>query len=302
MQYYLGIDGGGTKTRCLLVDSEDRIVDSLTVGSTNHHNIGAEPAGRVLADIMDYFSCWELGGVCFAGAGVDVQRDVTLYRELLRVPEGVPLCVCPDGLAALVGANGGLTGGVIIAGTGSIALGVLPGGGLCRVGGFGHKVDDGGSGYAIARDGIRAALLAHDGRGLWTAILPRLLDELGIQDPLDIVDFLYNHDTTPQDIARLCRCVTDLAGKDAVADGILAAAAQELFLLAQGLTLRLCRADFPLGLAGGVLENVPAVRQRVIEKIRASFPAVDAHLPVKDPAQGAALLARMQPLGDLLPR
>ena len=69
-----------------------------------------------------------------------------------------------DQETALAGALGAPCGMVLIAGTGSICFGrdavvKQPGSG-----GYGHKIDDEGSGYALGRDALAAVVRAQDGR------------------------------------------------------------------------------------------------------------------------------------------
>ena len=69
-------------------------------------------------------------------------------------------------------------GACIICGTGSACF-LRKNGELVRIGGWGYLLDSGGSGYDIGRDGLEAALRAHDGRGRPTTLTERLASHLG---------------------------------------------------------------------------------------------------------------------------
>ena len=62
-----------------------------------------------------------------------------------------------DGLAACLGAHGGADGAVVVAGTGSIGVGLI-GGRELRFGGYGFPISDEGSGADIGLQAIRLAL------------------------------------------------------------------------------------------------------------------------------------------------
>ncbi len=124
-------------------------------------------------------------------------------------------------MTALVGANAGKNGAIIISGTGSVALGIDRCGEPVRVGGWGHLIDDTGSAYAIARDGIRLVLEGFDGRGDHTKIWDGMKKKLGLKSPEELLDFVYDPKRQKQDIAALAPIITDLSGEDHVADQII---------------------------------------------------------------------------------
>ncbi|MFO7696726.1 MAG: BadF/BadG/BcrA/BcrD ATPase family protein [Anaerolineae bacterium] len=304
MRYLMGIDSGGSKTHGLLVAcGEDGPADRWEEfgGNTNHHSCGPVVAGERIAALLGSL-CAQAGigpatldGVCFAGAGIDSPTDEALVTDMLASAgcRGRAL-VCSDALAALAGANGALAGGMVLSGTGSIAVGVVPAGsgldGACvRVGGWGYKLDDAGSGYGIAIMGLRAAYEALDGRGEPTAIGPAMLEATGAGDMGALLDILYATDCTPDRIARLAGAVAELDGSDAVAVRILDASAQALAHLATTLARRLGGGPLSMGLCGGMLENVAPLRERV-RLLLADNPLIEAHAPLMPPVEGALIL------------
>ena len=104
-------------------------------------------------------------GVGAAGAEAAPETATQLARELSsRLPQAT-VAVTSDSLAAHAGGLGGWPGTVLAAGTGSVAVGLGSDGQLWQVDGWGPWLGDEGSGAWIGRQGLRAVLRHHDGRG-----------------------------------------------------------------------------------------------------------------------------------------
>ena len=307
MRYRLGIDSGGSKTLGILEAVDDGQVQrwEARVGNTNHHSCPPNVAQHRVARLIAML-CRQAGiepaaleGLCFAGAGIDSETDRQLVAGWLReMGCGGRLLVCSDGLAALAGANGALAGGMVLSGTGSIALGIDREGAVVRIGGWGFKLDDAGSGYGTAILGLRAAYEALDGRGSPTAIGPAILKALGLADMDALLDWLYVPERTPDHIARLAGCIIDLAPSDVVADGILDQTADDLTRLAMTLVRRMGLEQVSLGLCGGLLQNVKPLSDRVMERF-AHEPQIGAHLPRYSAAEGALIMLEQSEENDL---
>lgn len=97
--------------------------------------------------------------------------------------ERVPTIVASDIVTAHLGAFGGGTGTVLVAGTGAVALGVTADGDSTRVDGHGPELGDLGSGAWIGRAGIIAALRARDGAAASTKLHSALDDLLALDAP-----------------------------------------------------------------------------------------------------------------------
>ena len=191
-----GIDGGGTHTRLELRTSDNRLLERLEFGPFNLNAIGeAAFRGRmqeVFAACGDMADCEKL---CVGGAGIsnpDVGR--ILSEELTQAGFSGKWKLCGDQEIALRGAMDG-PGLAVIAGTGSICFGKNAAGATARSGGYGHLIDDGGSGYALGRDVLSAAVRALDGRSTDKAILNAVCAKLGACEGSAIVSFVYNERT-----------------------------------------------------------------------------------------------------------
>ena len=110
--------------------------------------------------------------LCAGLAGVGNEAERVAVEQALAGTARVVRVVSSDGEIALHGAFGGGPGVLLIAGTGSVAYGRGPDGRMDRCGGWGMFVGDEGSGYALGRAALAAALRSVDGREAETRLLP----------------------------------------------------------------------------------------------------------------------------------
>ena len=183
MKYLLGIDGGGTKTDLVLCDTAGHVLARGRCGGSNLNDLGAEgcfevlePAIRALLSKLpeqikpDFCFCG------LSGASVDPQKRADLVQRLLtlcahaRVESDIRYV-----LELCLGEGDGIA---MIAGTGSVAV-FRENGEMRRAGGWGHLLEEGGSGYSIGKDAVKAALADYDGLGAPTLLRPLLEQKLG---------------------------------------------------------------------------------------------------------------------------
>jgi N-acetylglucosamine kinase-like BadF-type ATPase len=192
-----------------------------------------------------------------------------------------------DAEVALAGALGGTTvsGIVIIAGTGSVALGRDAAGRRARAGGWGYFFGDEGSAVWIARHAIRAAMQEEDaGR---ESVVGHAAESVLGQPSLRAIQHAYAHGTIgrPQ-LADFARRVLELEDYDELARATVRIAAGHLVQLAWIVTQRLSMQNPRISYAGGLFAS--ALRAHVAEHL---FEGAAFTEPVYDPAIGALLLA-----------
>jgi glucosamine kinase len=159
---YLGIDGGGSKTRFLLVDNQDQELALAEAGPSNWGSVGPVVAKESLTNAIRRLPT-KPDIVCGGFAGAARAEAAWFYRHTLEelLPKAT-VFVETDALVAYVGAIGFEPGVLLIAGTGSIAIGRKAGGEMIRVGGWGPFFGDEGAGFWIGREAVRTALRAQD--------------------------------------------------------------------------------------------------------------------------------------------
>ena len=295
--YVLGLDGGGTKTLAQAMNAEGRPLFRVGGGALNLNSETPDRVRAVVRDILQQAGR-QAGGppaaVCIAAAGVSNPAAAQVLRAgAQEAGYAGPVQVTGDHMAALAGALGRPEGLILIAGTGSICAGRTADGREARSGGFGHLIDDEGSGYAMGRDVLRAVIEAWDGRGPETCLTKQVCETLNVQDAAGIVAFVYAPVCTKRDIAALARLLPQAAAADdAAALAIYRRAARELARLAEAVARRLKLEQAELALAGSALVNDAFLRQCLSQELTRLEPGLTAVLPRQDAAMGAALLAR----------
>src|ERR1041384_6832200 len=171
MKYFLGVDGGASKTAALVIDDSGKSLGSGGAGPSNHLRVGIETAARnieravnkalVAADVASREIVWAYCGI--AGADHPAHRQEVVDSLSIFFPRG-NFTVDNSARLALPGPMGFGAGVVISAGTGSVAFGRNDAGEELRAGGWGPTIGDEGSGYFIARPGPGAGRRAA-GRG-----------------------------------------------------------------------------------------------------------------------------------------
>ena len=286
--FIAGIDGGGTHTRLELRDMENRFLRRGEFGPFNLNAIGETAFRALLREVFvwcgDMSDCARL---CIGAAGVSNPRvKEILAEELDQADFRGTWKLCGDQEIALRGAMDG-PGVVLIAGTGSICFGKNEAGETARSGGYGHLIDDGGSGYALGRDVLGCAVRCLDGRAKDTGILREVCDRLGGAE--NIVPFVYDPQTDKAAIAKFSAIAVELADLgDLEALRILCHGAEELAQLVRAVQEQLSLSHCRIALLGGLLEIDNGYRQVVAEALR-SFGTVIA--PAHNALWGAAQMA-----------
>jgi N-acetylglucosamine kinase-like BadF-type ATPase len=289
----LGIDAGGTKTIGLLADEMGRTIASARAGAANLSAHGEREVEKAFAALLAQLAGHGApAAACVGMAGVDRAREQELVSGILRrLGHRGPVTVVNDAAIALVAGARERFGIVLISGTGSIAYGLDRQGRSARAGGYGYLMADEGSGFWLGQQVLRATVRDLDGRGPKTTLRDRLFGTLGIDSMDELVPLVYERNMPRNEIARLAVLVEEEQRKgDAVAGGILEAAAHELSAAARAVALRLAFGEpFAVVLAGGVFKACPTLHPLVERALQ--IPKAKTTLLDVEPAEGAVLLA-----------
>ena len=299
--FYLGIDGGGSKTAALVTDEDGAPRGRGLAGGSNHLRVGIETATRNIeravniALVESGIAIREIEYAYCGIAGSDHPEHHERVVDSLKTffPRG-NFVVDIDARIALTGAVGFGSGIVIIAGTGSVAFGRNERGDECRAGGWGPILGDEGSGYAIARDGLTAVLRAHDGRGPHTSLTDLLCRAHGMCDPADLPRYIYAATTRTHDIAQYNSMVIEAARDgDNVAQSIVDRAAHDLAecVIAVARRLVIANESFPVAYVGGAFHAGEQLVGPMRAKIVAAAPRAHLTTPMHTPVEGAAMMA-----------
>jgi N-acetylglucosamine kinase-like BadF-type ATPase len=241
----------------------------------------------------------EIGDIdtaCAAIAGINHPIHYHTMKDALDEALSVSgLELVTDARAALEGALDGKPGVVVIAGTGSIAIGVNTEGTQARAGGFGPTLSDEGSGYYIAQRALKAVVSSFDGRSARTTLAERICRRLGVADPSDLPGVIYNSDSEPVDIAPLAELVDEAAREgDEVAREILTAAGSELGRLAISVIekLDLESSAFRVACVGSVFRSGELVMTPLRDAVLRVASRAEIGPPIHPPAIGAVKLVQ----------
>lgn len=237
MEYVMGIDGGGTKTHVIVADRRGNIVAEATAGATNPNTVAAKELEREFQGLFltlkkQNSAALKDTAAVFAGmSGAGSIGNKTKLHKLLQelLPGDTAVQVEMDTVNALYSGTYGSPGIVQIAGTGSITYGVNAERAEMRVGGWGYLFGDEGSGYAIGRQGLAAALKYFDGRGAETRLLELICKHFSVNHPQKLITKVYAAASPKSEISPLSKIVFQAYKEgDIVATNILLGSAQEL--------------------------------------------------------------------------
>jgi N-acetylglucosamine kinase-like BadF-type ATPase len=268
-QYYLGFDGGGTKTDCVLLNAAGDVLAEHSAGPSNPLRAGFDRAQASLRTAAEktlasqQVGASSIAGVCAGIAGAGQPR--VLKRVMGFLVETFPTAhvqVCTDLEIALDAGLGDGPGIVIVAGTGSAALGRGPDGRLVRAGGDGPWVGDEGSAFDIGRRGITAVARARDALAPVTILADSIPAALECPDWSALLERIA---AGPDEVfPRVFPLVADAAeAGDTPAREILFGAALSLshLVLSVARRLEVAQQDFLVAEAGGVFGVSPLLDQ-----------------------------------------
>lgn len=318
MSYYLGIDGGGTKTTCAVGD-ESHLLATASAGPSNIVRVGEAQTRTSLQQSVRQ-ACAAAGitpeqvaRTCVGGSGAARPELAELVRRSLAELLTSPIDVVGDMQIALEAAFDNGPGVIVVAGTGSIAYGRDPHGVTARAGGWGFAIGDEGSAHWIGRAAVSAVLRASDPR---PSDLSMGTPESWVQgSPLSAALSKAWGVSSLSDLARAANSIPSpdfsalfpaiAASHDDLAQQILTSAGRELADVAAVVIRRLFAkgqvSSVPVAMTGGVFRHAPLVRQVFYNQLRAIDSRVELNPQVVEPVEGALRMARRAALQQVTP-
>jgi glucosamine kinase len=299
MPFFLGIDGGGSKTSCLAGD-EISVLGSGTAGPSNMVRVGEVLARESLTAAIRQ-SC-RVAGVdpaqlerTYVGIAGAAQREISeaVRRMVSEIVSG-EVKVVGDMEIALAAAFGPGPGIIVIAGTGSIAYGRNAQGTSTRAGGWGYAVSDEGSGYWIGWRAVASALRAYDGSQQGEPPLLRKILQAWRLENLEQLVRKANATPAPDFAALFPHLVAAADSGEPLARNVLGQAGAELAALGKLVIGQLFPQGgrVPVAMSGGVFRHSALVRQIFYNNLRCEYPDSALNPTVIEPVRGALELAR----------
>lgn len=253
IDYLIGVDGGGTKTRVRLAA---RSGAELATGASGPSGLrlGIDAAWQAVnSAVAQAFATLSIDSIpferCAIGLGLAGVHNSSWADQFRAANPGyAALTLATDGYSTLMGAHGGAPGVIVAVGTGSVGEALLPDGRHVEVGGWGFPSGDEAGGAWMGLRAIAHAQQVVDGRAVAGPLARDLIDHCGgARDAIQV----WLGTATQTDYAALSRFVVLHGESDPVARSILLASGIEVERMALALDPG---AALPLALCGGLAD------------------------------------------------
>jgi N-acetylglucosamine kinase-like BadF-type ATPase len=289
MAWKIGVDGGGSKTECILVDPSGAVAARHTGPGCNPTLVGAARAGELARDAIRAVRDGKEGAgvsstlLCMAGSRV-------FWREF---GDGLQGCgrvtTADDSLPALELATRGAPGLVLHSGTGSFVAARSPDGAVRYAGGLGWRFGDEGGGYDIGRRAVARALLEIQG---WAPPSGLGVVVGALAGGLTPSEFAGRFHAGPEDVSRIAAIAPSVLRLAADGDPVAGEAVSQSVLGLLALAVSVAAGLFPgeppggfrAGVSGSILNHPFAYG---VLASRAPFPLSQVTEP---PIEGVRLL------------
>ncbi|MBL9135775.1 MAG: hypothetical protein JNK85_07900 [Verrucomicrobiales bacterium] len=303
MELFLGIDGGGTRTRAVVVDVHGQVLGRGESGIGNIHHAKPNEVAAHLAEAIagalrpSHHPPSAVRSAFLGMAGATGEETRSVYRDLIGAA-GLSAAVVEvdhDIRIALAGGLAGRPGIALIVGTGSSCYGRTSDGQTWQTGGWGYLVADEGSGYDIGRRAMVAAVRMADARIPASPLMDRVFGWLKVKQISAILARLHEQGIERDEIAAFAPEVVKLAEHgDLVALQILEAGSVELAEMVGANHAQLATSDRPEVVVTGGLGTAPTLyREMIRQAIERRLPEARVREMEMEPVCGAALLAMM---------
>lgn len=301
--YVLGIDGGGTKTTGVIANEQGKVFGEVTVGATNPNSVQQaaikdeltkvqmmlrDQTGPIYSQVKSVFA--GISGVGHPSAKQEMQDIIASSLDT-----GCEVTIDTDAITALYSGTMGEPGIVQIAGTGSISFGLNHQGNRDRVGGWGYLIGEYGSGFAVGRDGLEAAFLAHDKVKAPTEIHDHIVSHFQLDALPDSIHLIYQAKNSKELIASLSKLVVKATDNgDHVAEKIIRKngikIGESITSLIQKLFTEQERAGhIPVVLTGGLFNRLDLFKTSIEEVLSENHIFAQLITPKVEPVAGAII-------------
>lgn len=302
-QYYIGVDGGGTKTAIALARANEPPVTVITGSGCSYQMVGIDGAVAVIVQGVDdllrqasaarseCFGCC-VGLPCY---GEDARQDAVLTEKLQAALAPIPVHIVNDVEVGWAGALECGAGIHLVAGTGSIAFAKNAVGKTARCGGWNEFFGDEGSCYWLGREAMSVFSKQADGRLPRGALYEIVRRELALGQDLDFIDLVIKEYAPYRDkVASFQRLAAQAAlAEDVCVLRLYDRAARELAQMAGALKQQLELPDgTPVSYSGGLFQT----GNLILKPLKKEVAALHCRLlaPRRSALEGAVLLAEQK--------
>ena len=302
MSLFIGIDGGGTKTKCVLTDENLKVIYETQSGPSNFLTIGTEIVTETILNLINVccnsqnISLSNIDGIVLGTTGAGRENDAKKLEDSVikksqeKKPHINSFKVISDARIALEGAFAGNSGSILIAGTGSIMFGKDKEGIIHRVGGCGRLIGDEGSGLTIGRKGLNILSKYFDGRGKDTLLRNRVANELGITNQTELITKVYSENLSIQKVAPLV--IQSAEEGDELCLNILDEETNELLMHIAAMSKMLNENNMKVVFIGGTIATENYYSNMFKKKINQFLPEIEIQQAQYPPEIGAVIFAK----------
>ena len=294
LNYYIGVDGGGSKTRIVLLDQNLKLIREKEIEASNLVSTDyREVLNKINQIIKEYQHQYNIRGIGLGMAGIDSEQERSrLERKLAATYPDKEVRVCNDGVASLIGGLNYQTGILINAGTGSIAVGIDREGTIYRAGGWDYLLGDEGSGFWIGKKLIQRAIVDYD-RGIVDSIIVHTVKKFFRLTSLSaLVTVIHQQGINKEKIATLAPLAAELAeGGEQRAGEIFERAGKELAVLVERVYRR-GKFNTPVALTynGSIFKSFSLFRDSFFHYLQSKSIILNWQQPQYPAEIGAALI------------
>lgn len=302
--FFLGVDGGGTKTEFLIIDEDGREMGFVRKLSCHYKQTSLENFKEIInSGIIEVCkkANIKLSDINFSVFGVpgygEIEKDKIIIENIIeKVLDSDKYKIVNDVEVGWAGSLGCKAGINIVAGTGSIAYGRDKKANSERTGGWGHHCGDEGSAYWLGKKLIEVFTKQSDGRMERAELYNIVKRELNIEKDFEILDILLNeYNMERNKIARLSLILYKAVEEnDKFAKEIYDEAAYEYFLMIKSLIDKLefdRNEKIIVSYSGGVFNS----KEYILEPLKKYISNLDFNIIIKEPLlkpiSGAVLMA-----------
>lgn len=297
--YYIGIDGGGTKTRFACYHSDGRMIGEIVLGGTYYRQDGIQSVAQTLekgiehlragADSHEFRVCFGMPG--YGENGAQDEKAAEAFARHLAPQE---ICFRNDVAAGWAGALALCSGINIVGGTGSMSYGRDDTGKEARCGGWSEYFSDEGSGYWLGKKALELFARQADCRAPKGALYEIVRDHFSLADDYALIgiierEYAPSRKKTASLQWLLCKAAEQ---GDPIALECYRMAAKELALIVCGTAQQLAFGDkcIDVSYVGGLFNERELILNPMTEEIQRRINA-NVIAPRLSPCEGAALFA-----------
>jgi N-acetylglucosamine kinase-like BadF-type ATPase len=300
--YYLGIDGGGTKTRAIIIDENKKQIYEKVSGPSSVDTVSFKDSIQHISKALKEFFIKYPNAVfqaVFIGVGgivFDDQKEKlkALAKNLDGITKSTIIHVENDMYNSLFSGGHFDQGMSLICGTGMVAFGIDKQKNTHKSGGWGYKEGELGSGYSLGFSAIQYMIRAYDGRYELDDFAKEIAGKIGLSKASDIVPIMNELHNNRTKVASLAPIVTKYANNGhRHALFIVEQATDEIALAVKSVYTHL---DFntstTLVIIGSLVHAPGEFNKKLLSKLSKISSTLEIINPLFDPAYAAALYAR----------